>query len=422
MYIRVSGRSVSGTVVAPPSKSYTHRALICSSLAEGISRIVNPSICDDCFATIKALTSLGVRSLAVDESIIIAGGHLKPKADLINCDESGTTLRFVVGLTSLINQRIIITGGKSLLRRPIGELVRALNALGANMLSHGDYPPVISYGGFKGGNATVRGDISSQYVSSLLLISPLAEKEVTLTVPQVESRPYIAMTLRTQESFGVRVKVSDEEDSLTFQITPTNYKPTDFLVEGDWSSITYFLSAAALSGCVKVINVNLDSVQADKEIVNVLKSIGASVRTGDGWVEVCEGRLENFEYDVSDSPDLLPTLAVLAASADGRSVISGVGRCRLKESDRVEAVATNLKKLKVDVEVRDDELIINGTGKVGSGTISSYGDHRIAMAFSILSLRSEGSILIEDPLCVSKSFPNFWKDLTALGVDVEVFL
>lgn len=422
MYVRVSGRSVNGTAVAPPSKSYTHRALICSSLADGVSRIVNPSICDDSFATIKALTSLGIKSLAVDECVVIAGGRLKPRADLINCDESGTTLRFVVGVASLINQRIVITGGKSLLRRPIGELVRALNALGANMLSRSDYPPVISYGGFKGGSTTVRGDISSQFISSLLLISPLAGEEVTLTVPQVESRPYVVMTLKTQESFGVRVNVSEEGDSLTFQITPTNYEPADFLVEGDWSSITYFLSAAALSGCVKVTNVNLDSVQADREIINVLKIVGASVRVGDDWVEVCGGRLENFEYDVSDSPDLLPTLAVLAASATGRSTLSGVRRCRLKESDRVEAVVTNLKKLKVDVEVRGDELIINGAGKVGSGTVSSYGDHRIAMAFSILSLKSEGSILIEDPLCVSKSFPNFWRELTTLGVDVGVFL
>lgn len=422
MFVRVSGGSVNGVITAPPSKSYTHRALICASLAEGVSRVVGPSLCDDSFATLKALTSLGIPSSITEEGITVVGGRFKPRVGLINCDESGTTLRFILGVASLINQRLLITGRGSLLRRPIGELVRALNTLGSRMLCSGDYPPVLSYGGFRGGDVTVRGDVSSQFISSLLLISPLADREVTLHAFNVESRPYISMTLRTQELFGVKVKVLDGDDHLTFQVPSTSYRPTDFLVEGDWSSASYLLTAGAISGYVRVGNISLDSLQADKEIVNILRGVGASVMVGGNWVEVSERSLESFNYDVSNSPDLLPTLAVLAALARGESVISGIRRCRLKESDRVEAVITNLKRLGIWVEVRGDELVIKGEGRVKSGIISSFGDHRIAMAFSLLSLRSEGSIVIEDPLCVSKSYPNFWDELNALGVKVEVFL
>ncbi|MEM2157727.1 MAG: hypothetical protein QXO72_01770, partial [Sulfolobales archaeon] len=162
MLVRISGKTIEGSVEAPPSKSFTHRALICASLAEGNSKIVNPSPCDDSFATIKALTGLGIEASLMDKYLMISGGNLKPKMGLINCEESGTTLRLIVGVTSLINQRIIVTGDKSLLRRPIGELVRTLNNLGAKITCNGDYPPVISYGGFTGGITTVRGDISSQ--------------------------------------------------------------------------------------------------------------------------------------------------------------------------------------------------------------------------------------------------------------------
>ncbi len=422
MLARVWGRRVEGAVSAPPSKSYTHRALVCASLADGNSNILNPSLCDDTFATLKALTSLGVKSSLNHTCITVSGGELSPRSDLINCGESGTTLRFIVGVASLIRRRLIVTGEKSLLRRPVGELVRALNSLGANVVCNGDFPPVISYGGFKGGRAVVRGDVSSQFISSLLLISPVAEEESTISVSHVESKPYVMMTLKTQEIFGVKVKVTDEGDGLTFNVPTTPYKSTDFVVEGDWSSTAYFLTAAAISGYVRVFNVRPDSLQADKEILKLLKDVGASVRSGHDWVEVSEGPLESFEHDVSDSPDLLPTLAVLAASAKGESIIRGIGRCRLKESDRVEAVYANLRGLGVAVDLRNDELIIKGGEKIRSGTIKSYGDHRIAMAFSLLSLKSEGDLLIDDPMCVSKSFPNFWGELTSLGVKVEVLL
>ncbi|MEM2757669.1 MAG: 3-phosphoshikimate 1-carboxyvinyltransferase, partial [Sulfolobales archaeon] len=307
MLVRISGKTIEGSVEAPPSKSFTHRALICASLAEGNSKIVNPSPCDDSFATIKALTGLGIEASLMDKYLMISGGNLKPKMGLINCEESGTTLRLIVGVTSLINQRIIVTGDKSLLRRPIGELVRTLNNLGAKITCNGDYPPVISYGGFTGGITTVRGDISSQFISSLLLVSPLGNKETTIHAHRIESKPYIFMTLKTQEAFGIRVKLYEEDDSIIFQIPTTRYKSTDFFIEGDWSSANYFLAAAAISGHVKVNNVRLDSLQADKEIVKVLKEAGASVRSGNDFVEVIGGYLESFEYDVSNTPDLLPT-------------------------------------------------------------------------------------------------------------------
>jgi 3-phosphoshikimate 1-carboxyvinyltransferase len=418
LLVRVSGKRLEGVLKAPPSKSYTHRALICASLARGRSRILNPLLADDTFTTLKALTSLGVEFLITDKFIDVFGGVLKPKVSLVNCEESGTTLRFILGVASLVSSRLLITGSGSLLRRPIGELVRALSDLGAKVLSNGDYLPVISYGGLKGGIARVRGDISSQFISSLLIVSVLAKEPTTIIITsRLESKPYVEMTLKTQECFGVRVVSSGD----VFEVPQANYKPTEFSVEGDWSSITYFLVGGAISGYVRVLNVDLSSLQPDKKVLDVLRMSGASVVLGSDWVEVSGGGLEGFEYDVSDSPDLLPALSVLAAVSKGTSVIRGVSRCRLKESDRVEAVVTNLKNLGVDARVLGDEVLIKGCKNVKPGVVSSYGDHRIAMAFSLLSLVSD-YIVIDNPFCVSKSYPNFWEDLNSLGVKVEVVL
>ncbi len=418
MLVRVSGRGFEGVLKAPPSKSYTHRALTCASLARGRSRILNPLLSDDTFTSLKALMSLGIEFSITDQYIDVFGGEFKPKVSLINCEESGTTLRFILGVISLINNRLVVSGSGSLLRRPIGELVKALNDLGAKVLSNGDYLPVISYGGFRGGVARVRGDISSQFISSLLIVSALAKEPTTIIITsKLESKPYVMMTLKTQECFGVRVVFNDN----VFEVPQVSYRPTEFSVEGDWSSITYFLVGAAISGYVRILNINPESLQSDKRIIDVLRLSGASVVLGSDWVEVSSSGLEGFEYDVSDSPDLLPVLSVLAAVSKGTSVVRGVSRCRLKESDRVEAVTTNLRNLGVDVRVLGDEVLIKGCKTIKSGIVSSYGDHRIAMAFSLLSLVTD-YVVIDNPFCVSKSYPNFWEDLNSLGMNVEVIL
>lgn len=371
-------------------------------------------------ATLNALTSLGVGLSLRNECIEIYGGRIRPKTNIINCYESGTTLRFIAGITSLINDYFIITGHGSLLRRPVGELVNALNELGGRALCVGGYPPVITLGRIRGGMAVVRGDVSSQFISSLLIISPLADEEVTLRIPHLESKPYVLMTLDVQRSFGVSIKYVDYGESLEFRITPSKYTPTTFNVEGDWSSTSYLLVGAAISGSIRVYGINIKSIQADEEILNVLRAAGATVLTGGDWVEVSSSKLEGFEFDVRNSPDLLPVLSALAAVSKGITVIRGIGRCRFKESDRVESVVANLRRLGVVVKVVNDELVIEGVEQVKGGIIDSYGDHRIAMAFSLLSLKSSNGLVINDPLTVSKSYPNFWRDLRLLGMSVEV--
>lgn len=418
--LRIIGKELRGSIKAPPSKSYTHRALVCASLANGFSEVVNPLICDDTLATINALISLGIDIAIRGNYVEVYGGSLKPRVNVINCYESGTTLRFITAISALTNELIFITGYGSLLRRPIGELVRALNSLGGRVGCSNDYPPVVTFGRVKGGKALIRGDISSQFISSLLLISPLALTDVSLEVFNLESKPYVLMTLDVQKSFGVNVDYVFDDKVSKFYVRPSRYVPTEFVVEGDWSSTSYFLVGATISGEVRVEGVSVRSLQADKAIVDVLKSVGASLRLGDDWVEVSSNVLEGFHYDVRDSPDLLPTLAVLAAVSRGTSRISGISRCRFKESDRVEAVVSNLRRLGITANVLGDELVIKGVERVRGGIIESYDDHRVAMAFSLLSLKSSEGLVINNAFSVSKSYPSFWRDLRSLGVDVEV--
>ena len=418
MPIYIRGSELRGTIRVPPSKSYTHRALICAGLAEGKSEIVAPLICDDTLRTINGLRALGVKVSVNRHSIEVNGGKLSPKVSLIECGASGTTLRFLTGVCSTINSKVVLTGSGSLLRRPIGELVKALNRLCARVISAGDYPPVIVRGKLRGGIADIRGDISSQFISAVLIAAPLAEEGVEVIVTtKLESRPYVRMTIEVQNAYGVNVQVL-ERPRLRFSVSPSEYEAGVFHVEGDWSSAAYLLAGSAISGRVKVVGVNPQSIQADRRILDVIEQAGARIHQGPSWVEVEGEDLEGFRFDVSDSPDLFPTLAAMAAVADGASEIAGIERNAFKESNRIEMVLYNLRRLGVEAWLKDDRMIIKGRRFLKGGIVKTGGDHRIAMAFSLLGLRADKGIVIDDGTCIRKSYPNFWRDLSKLGVMV----
>jgi len=417
MRVSVRRSEIWGRVEAPPSKSYTHRAVVCASMARGETRIISPLTSDDTEATLDVVGNLGVQVRLDSQEWAIRGREMKePQADLF-CRESGTTLRFMTAICSILRGRSRLTAGSSLRRRPIRPLVDALRTLGVDCHCDGEFPPVIVNGGLRGGKTEIRGDISSQFVSAVLLVSCMAEEPVTLrlTTP-LESRSYVLMTMDTQRRFGVEVEGS--ENLSLYRVERQEYVPTEYKVEGDWSSAAFLLAAGAIAGTVEVRNLNPSSLQADRKMLELLEAMGAGVTVRRGVIRVSRADLEPLSTDVSDCPDLFPTLAVLCSLTRGKSVIHGIRRLRLKESDRVDAMTDGLRRAGVAISPQEDEVVIVG-GQPKAAVIDPRDDHRIAMAFGLLGLACE-RVIVEDAECVEKSYPLFWSDLTSLGGRVEV--
>jgi len=408
---------VKGKVSAPSSKSYTIRGLMCAALAKGESEIVHPLGSDDTEAAIDVLSKGGVRVCQeVDLWRVTGGDFHEPSVDLF-CGESATTLRFMTAICSLVPGKCKLVAGPSLARRPVEPLVWALRQLGADCSSQGEVAPVIVKGGrLKGGVTELPGNISSQFVSALLLIAPFADEGVIirLTAP-LESKPYVLMTLECLKDFGIEV-VSKNLDE--FVITKQAYKPAKYKVEGDWSSASYFLALGAVSGGVEVENLNPESLQGDRMMLNFLRDMGVLVEVSQNSVAVRKSRLNAIHADLSGCIDLLPTMAVLAAAAEGVSEFVGIERARIKESNRVVAVKEGLERMGVKVVEERNRLTVTGSKPKGS-VIDSKDDHRIAMAFSILG-SLVGDTIINEAECVNKTFPGFWDILKSIGGEVQI--
>jgi 3-phosphoshikimate 1-carboxyvinyltransferase len=412
----ISKSEIKGKVAAPPSKSYTIRGLMCAALARGKSQIINPLTSDDTKAAGEVLRQVGVAIRKKEDFWQVHGGYFhEPTGDLF-CRDSAATFRFMTTISSLISGRCRLVLGPSLSKRPIRPLLEALSQLGVDCRAEGA-SVIVDGGRLKGGTTQLPGDVSSQFVSALLLISPLAEKDVRiwLTTPP-ESRPYLKMTLDCLKKFGIKVRAS--EDLREFKVSKQEYKPASYEVEGDWSSASYLLALGAVSGQVEVTNLNLESLQGDKIMLNLLKDMGAQVSVSNNSVRVQKSKLRAIAADLSDCIDLLPTLAILAAVADGQSRFTGISRARLKESNRVLALREGLERMGIDVTEKEDKLTIVGSVPRGAA-IDSRDDHRIAMAFSILGSVA-GDTTIDGAECVSKTYPEFWDMFKNLGGKVNL--
>jgi 3-phosphoshikimate 1-carboxyvinyltransferase len=414
----ISRSTVRGKAEAPSSKSYTLRGLMCAALAKGQSEIERPLYADDSEAGRDVLQKIGVGITEKGGSWIVSGGHFREPDSELYCRDSAGTLRFMTAICSLVPGICRLTAGPSLSRRPILPLLTALRKLGVNCYSD-DSKALVTVEGdrLQGGETGLPGDVSSQLVSALLLIAPLAEKGISLELtPPVESTPYIRMTIDCMKQFGVKVEHS--LDFIHYTVSPQAYKPAKYRVEGDWSSASYLLALGAVAGEVEVSNLNRSSRQADRQIWILLNRMGADIHAGDNSVRVRKSALKAVKADLSDCIDLLPTMAVLAAAAQGVSELTGVSRARLKESDRVAAVKEGLKRMGISVREEKDTMFITGAVPRGA-VIDSMGDHRIAMAFSILGVLA-GDTIIEGAGCVGKTYPEFWNVLKSLGGKVAL--
>lgn len=413
----IAKSEIRGKVVAPSSKSYTIRGLMCAALAQGESEIISPLGSDDTKAATEVLNKIGVRVLQGKDSWQVSGGNFsQPEADLF-CRESATTLRFMTAISALVPGKCRLTSKPSLARRPIGPLLQALRQLGVDCYQDEQAAIVVQGGRLSGGVTELPGNISSQFVSALLLISPFAAEgiKIRLTTP-LESQPYILMTLEYLDKFGIKVESSP--DLREFATVKQSYQPTKFRVEGDWSSASYLLAMGAMGGEIEVENLNAKSLQGDRVILDFLKDMGASVNIGQSSVTVGRSRLRAIKANLTDCIDLLPTVAVLAATADGVSQFSGIARARLKESDRVSAVREGLERMGIKVVEERNSLSITGSPARGA-LIDTRGDHRIAMAFSLLG-SVVGETTIEDAECVAKTYPEYWETLKDLGGEVKI--
>ena len=402
---------VQATLTLPGSKSYTHRALMAAALAAGESVLTNALAAEDTELTAAALTQLGAGIDWQGTTIRVTGrgGRWLPAPLPIYLGNSGTSMRFLTALAALGEGEYLLTGTERLCQRPLGELLEALRQAGVQAVSErGDgCPPVRVTGGLTGGKAQLSGAISSQYLSALLFIGPLAPKGLKIDITgELVSRPYVDLTLEVLGNFGISYY---REGYRYFELPGgQSYLPREYEIEADASSASYFWAAAALTGGrVTITNLSLESSQGDAAFPEVLGRMGCAIESTPAGLTVQGGPLQGVTVDMATMPDLVPTLAVLAAFAAGDTVITGVAHLRHKESDRLAAVATELGKLGIEARETADGLVIRG-GTPKGAVIHTYNDHRIAMSFAVAGLKIPG-VAINDPECVAKSFPDFWQ-------------
>jgi 3-phosphoshikimate 1-carboxyvinyltransferase len=402
------------TVTIPGSKSYTHRALIISALADGESILSNALRSEDTEYTAQALREFGVPVFWKDAQLHVWGeeGGLKIPEGRIFLGNSGTSMRFLTALASLINGQIILTGSERMKKRPMAELLSGLQALGVRAYSQEEddsLSVVVESEGLQGGMVKMSGEESSQFLSALLMVAPYAKQDVSLELTDgLVSKSYVDITLDVMAAYGVEV---ERESNHSFFIPAgQRYQPRIYPIEADASNASYFFSAAAITkGKVRVENLNPHSIQGDTGFPGILEEMGCKVIRGDTWVEVQGNKLRAIEINMSDMPDLVPALAVTAAFADGNTVIKRIAHLRLKESDRIRVLTRELNRIGIRAEEGEDWLKIEG-GKGHGAEIEPQNDHRIAMSFAIAGLAIPG-IKIKEPQCVRKSFPGFWKVL-----------
>jgi 3-phosphoshikimate 1-carboxyvinyltransferase len=412
---------IEGVVNAPPSKSYTHRALIIASLAEGESKLLYPLYSADTLASLEACQAFGCTLERKDDICLVEGsaGKLKTPQDVLDLKNSGTTLRLATTMASLAPGCSVLTGDDSLRGRPMQDLLEALRNLGVRAYAtrKNGLPPIVVKNGFKGGKTNIKGNMSSQYISSILLSAPYAQDPVELrVVGEFISRPYVDMTLDIMERFGVKV---EQEGSNHFLVDRQTYHSRSYTIEGDFSSASYVIAAvAAMGGKVTVGNLFCDSKQGDKKILEIVERMGTHVQVKENQVTVQgDGELKGTEVNLENSPDLLPTVASLASLALGTTRIFGVEHARYKETDRVHTVALELARLGVKLTEKKDGLIING-GTHG-GVVESHGDHRLAMALSLIGLKT-GNLVIRDAEAYQVSFPRFLEVMNGIGCRMEI--
>lgn len=407
------------TVRVPGSKSLTNRALLIASLADGTTRLTNALFSDDSCHFAKALRSLGF-DVQLDEAshemtVTGLGGRIPARQAELFIGNAGTAARFLTAFITLGNGEYVLDGEPRMRERPIGDLIEALIQLGASLAATNDCPPVtIHASGLPGGKTSIAGDISSQFLSALLMVSPYAKSPVEFEVTnELNSKPYVDMTLAVMADFGVTI---EREGYERFFIHPSSFFPlSSYSIESDASAASYFFAAPAVcGGTVRVENISRTSKQGDIRFLEILQQMGCSIEEENNFIEVTGAEsLRGLDVDMREIPDTAQTLAAIAPFAVSPTRIRGIASARRKETDRIHATCSELTRLGVQVEEHEDGMTVYPCNTFKPACIQTYNDHRMAMAFSLIGLRVPG-ISIENPACVSKTFPDFFEVLDNL--------
>ncbi len=415
MDLTVYPSQISGVVTANPSKSHMQRVIVACLLAGGRSVISNPSFCDDAKATLSVTVDLGAKVKNKKNRVIISGGF-DPVGNTLNCGESGLGLRMFSAVAALSEKEITLVGQGTLKSRSVEMIEKPLTDLGARVTLKQGKLPVTVCGPITGGKTIVDGSLSSQFLTGLLMALPLAEKDSELIVRNLKSRFYIDLTIKVLKDFGVKVV---NNNYIHFFIPGgQSYKNREYAIEGDWSGAAFLLVAGAIGGEVEIENLDINSSQADRRILDILNQFGARINKSNNGIRVTKAEMKPFNFDATDSPDLFPPLVVLAAYAKGKSRIKGVSRLAGKESNRAEALVEEFGKVGIKIETDGDDMTIHG-GAVTGGTINSRNDHRIAMAAAVAGVGAGGSINIQGYECINKSYPDFFTDYQKTGGKIQ---
>ncbi|MCR4925200.1 MAG: 3-phosphoshikimate 1-carboxyvinyltransferase [Clostridiales bacterium] len=414
----LSPSRLKGSVNVPPSKSIAHRAIISACLARGKSRIFNADFSQDILATIDAVKALGARvETEKNEIIIDATDMFSVENAVINCRESGSTLRFMLSVAAVGGGNTTFNGEGRLPKRTIAELLKLFESHSVKSSVKDGLPVTIS-GKLTGGLFEISGDISSQFITGLMFALPLCSEDSTIKLTtKLESKGYIDITISVLADFGIEIQPTNDGWFIRGNQT---YKPNDYTIEADWSQAAFYMGAGLIGSELRLKGLNKNSSQGDMAGLEVFRRFGADI-SWDGDVLLCKpSKRKGIEVDAKQIPDLVPIIAACSALCEGKTVIYGAKRLKLKESDRLFSMADGLQKLGVDAQQTDDGIIIYGAEKIKSADIKGYNDHRIVMAFSVLSLCAEGEVTIDDAQSINKSYPDFFNDYNSLGGKADV--
>ena len=427
MKIKIRPGKLNGTIEIPPSKSYSHRAVIAAALAENgkKSKIDNLKFSVDITTTTDIMENWGAEIERFESALEIIGngGKVAPRDKYVQCNESGSTVRFLIPVGITRENELIFDGKGKLVDRPLDSYYRIFKEQGLKYETTGGKLPLTVNGKLKPGNYEIDGNISSQFITGLLYALPLLEGDSKLIINKnLESKGYVDLTLEILKLAGIEI-VNNDYKSFDIRGNQT-YKPFNYTVEGDYSQVAFWIVAGIISANrdneVKCLHVNKNSLQGDREIIEIVTRMGANLEIFDDYVIVKPSKTKGTVIDISQCPDIGPVLTVLAALSKGETRIINGERLRIKESDRITSIKTELNKLGGNVSEEGDSLIIQGVeGFRGGVTVSAWNDHRIAMSLAVASTKCEEEIILEEAESVRKSYPHFWDDFVKMGGEIE---
>lgn len=411
-----------GSLTAPASKSAMQRACAAALIRKGETVLLNPGISNDDKAALNIIQQLGAKVISGADKITVTSNGIQPVSNVIDCHESGLSIRMFTSIAALSEQPIQIKGSGSLAKRPLNFFDEVLPKLGVRCTSNNGYLPLEIQGPLQPKDITVDGSLSSQYLTGLLFAYAAAEaKNVSIQVTNLNSRPYVDLTLQVLKSFGLKVPENRNYESFYFGDTSADnaVETLSYTVEGDWSNAAFLLVGGALAGDVQLKGMDMNSVQGDKAIYEVLQRAEANLKNENGIIYIKQSPLKAFEFDATDCPDLFPPLVALASYCEGTTRISGVHRLTHKESNRAATLQEEFGKLGIPVSFEEDIMVVAGGKGLKATEVSSHNDHRIAMATAVAGLRADKEMVITGAEAVNKSYPEFWNNIKALGAQVK---